>query len=455
MIPAEFRERMKNIAKNDFEALMSALNEPPVRGIRVNETKISTEDFLRLTDLSLSPIPYAPYGFIPEDSEGIGKRPEHHAGMYYVQDPGAMAALTALDIKPGWHVLDACAAPGGKSSQAASLIGDDGLLFANEFVPKRAKIITANFERLGIKNAVVTSLDTSCFPDMFDSYFDLVLCDAPCSGEGMFRKYGEALTEWSLDNIRLCAGRQSDILDNCAEAVKGGGYLLYSTCTFAPEENEYTVAGFLSRHPDFALVRVNDKLQSVTRDGIRVEGFPTELTRRFYPHLSKGEGQFVALMKRDEKHAKTPTILYNDASEAPSKTEISLVRKFFLDNMRTPPMGRIIKQGGGLAIIPDGLKMPPRSVFMAGVMIGEIRSGNLIPHHQLFSAYGRDFLRTESLSCGDERVGKYLHGEEIPAKEVTASGYLAVLYEGIPLGGGKASSGMIKNHYPKGLRNTT
>ena len=208
MIPERFLNRLKDMLSEDFSAFETALSEENVRAIRVNTTKISVDDFLSKTALTLSPIDYASDGFIPDNAEGIGKSPEHHAGMFYVQDPGAMATVKALEIKEGWRVLDACAAPGGKASQLASAIGDDGFLLANEFVPKRAKIIVSNFERLGIKNAVVTSLDTAKLASMFDSYFDLVLCDAPCSGEGMFRKYDEAVSEWSEDNVLLCAERQ-------------------------------------------------------------------------------------------------------------------------------------------------------------------------------------------------------------------------------------------------------
>ena len=254
MIPEKFSERMKEMLGDEYATFESALSEKNVRGVRVNTAKISPEDYKSVTELDLSPIPYADYGFIPHDAEGIGTTAEHHAGMIYVQDPGAMATVTALDVERGWRVLDACAAPGGKASQLAALVGDEGFVLANEYVPKRAKIIVGNFERLGIKNAVVTSLDTAKIAEMFSDYFDLVLCDAPCSGEGMFRKYDEALTEWSEENVRACAERQSEILSNCAKTVRHGGYLLYSTCTYSKEENEDTLRAFLDSQPEFSLV---------------------------------------------------------------------------------------------------------------------------------------------------------------------------------------------------------
>jgi len=455
MLPSKFEERMRLILKEDYDAFRTALDESAVRAARINTTKISVEDFLFSTDLTLSPLSYAKDGFILEDPEHIGVSPEHHAGMIYVQDPGALATVNAVDLPEGALVLDACAAPGGKASQLASRIGDGGFLFANEYVPKRAKIIVGNLERLGVKNAFVTSLDTSEFPKMFSSVFDLVLCDAPCSGEGMFRKYSEAVSEWSEENVKTSQARQKEILKNCAATVKPGGYLLYSTCTYSTEENEENVIAFLDSHPDFSLVPVKDELARVTSGGVFELSlkYDLSLTRRFYPHVSRGEGQFIALFKRDENIDGAPTFLYKSGERSPSKEEISVITKFFKDNLQTVPDGRLIKQGDGVSLLPSDLPVPPRSLFMAGVMVGEVKKGILFPHHQFFSAYGKDFIRKENLKSGDQRVLSYLRGEEIEALECKENGYLAVLYEGAPLGGGKMSMGRIKNHYPKGLRN--
>ena len=448
MIPEKFSERMKKMLGDDYSAFESALAEESVRGVRVNTIKTSVEDYLAVTELSLSPISYTDCGFIPKNADGIGTLPEHHAGMIYVQDPGAMATVTALDVQRGWRVLDACAAPGGKSSQLAALIGDEGVLLANEYLPKRAKIIVGNFERLGIKNAVVTSLDTAKLSEMFSSYFDLVLCDAPCSGEGMFRKYDEALTEWSEENVALCAERQREILANCSKTVRSGGYLLYSTCTYSKEENEDTICNFLDSHPEFSLVPVKEALVSSTVPGLD----EMSEARRFYPHVSPGEGQFIALMKKDENTADLPTILYKDELKSPQKDEIRTVEKFFSDTFSFIPKGRLVKSGEQVILIPHDLPIPNFSVFMSGVMVGEIRKGILFPHHQLFSAYGKDMKLRIDLKRDDPRVSKYLRGEEIDA-DASGSGWCAVLYEGVPLGGGKISSGKVKNHYPKGLRN--
>ena len=457
MLPEGFCQRMKKLLGDEYGKFAAALEQPSVKAVRVNKGKVSADHLSEICSLGLEPLPYTDVGFIARNTDGIGRTPEHHSGMIYVQDPGAMATVSALDVREGWWVLDACAAPGGKSTQLSALIGDDGFLLANEYVPKRAKIIVGNMERLGVKNATVTSLDTADLADMFSEAFDLVLCDAPCSGEGMFRKYDEALEEWSEENVALCAARQGEILDNLSGLVKPGGYLLYSTCTYSLEENELAVAAFISRHPEYTLVPVTNAVRSCTAPGIDsadVNLCNASYTRRFYPHLSEGEGQFIALMYKSEANPPNlKTILYKNAEESPSKEEITVVEKFFSENLISRPKGRLVKHGEYVCIIPHGCPLPPRSVFMAGVTVGEVKKGMLFPHHQLFSAYGDLFRKRESICADDPRIAAYLHGEEIAAADVTGNGWCCVCYEGAPLGGGKLSGGRIKNHYPKGLRN--
>jgi hypothetical protein len=248
--------------------------------------------------------------------------------MVYSQDPGAMSALSSLPDLSGARVLDTCAAPGGKSAQLAAAIGEKGVLVSNEYVPSRCKLLVGNIERLGIPNALVLNGDTARLRDSFPAYFDLVLVDAPCSGEGMFRKSEDAREMWSEENVRACAARQTSILDDAAATVRGGGYLLYSTCTFSLEENEGQVAAFLSRHPDFSLCDFPSAVHPYTVAGVPVDGAPTEKTRRFYPHVSPGEGQFMALMRRGEGDvARIPT--YRDAAEMPTRQDKAVLAEFF------------------------------------------------------------------------------------------------------------------------------
>ena len=452
MLQKSFTDRMRTLLGEEYEAFIAAMESEPVRGLRLNKIKCR-EGYLLPEEFKTEPLPYMDNGYILREGDGIGLTPEHHAGMIYMQDPGAMSALSAIELKGDEWVLDACSAPGGKSSQIAERL-NGGFLLSNEYVPKRAKIIVGNFERLGVRDAMVTSLDTAEFPKMFRGVFDLRVCDAPCSGEGMFRKSEEALTDWSEENVLACAKRQLYILENLIPTLKEGGRLVYSTCTYSLEENEMTVAAILKEHPELEVIPVEDRLLPYTKDGIDFDGCHPEMkmARRFYPHVSEGEGQFVAIMRKRYNLDEKSTILYKDEGVSPSKSEIQIVEKFLKDNFTKIPRGRFIKQGDFISLVTHSCPIPKRSVFMPGVVIGEVQKNILKPHHQLFSAFGKDMKLKVNLAEGDARVEKYLRGEEIDW-DTAESGWCAVCYEGVPMGGGKISSGRVKNHYPKGLRN--
>ena len=455
MIPERFKEKMKNVLSDDYPAFIEALEtHEAVRGLRVNLLKSTPEKLVSDGEFKLEPLSYVDNGFILREERAMGASPYHHAGMVYMQDPGAMASAASLDVQPDWWVADLCAAPGGKSSQIAERLGKDGFILSNEYVPKRAKIIVGNFERLGVKNAIVTSLDTARIKDMYESVFDLVVADAPCSGEGMFRKSEDAVEDWSEENVRACAKRQKEILRNAHNLVKAGGYLLYSTCTYSPEENEEVVADFLRENSDFKLVKVKEALEKITSPGIKkyapdIENI--EYARRFYPHVSDGEGQFLALMQRDENADVKQSILYKDEAKPLSKQESAMVKSFFKEALIKEPDGRAMKVGENIVFIAHTCPIPKNSVFMSGVMLGEIKGTTFFPHHQFFSAYPELFKCQVELTRDDPRTAKYLGGEEIEA-DASVKGWCAVLFEGAAIGGGKASSGKVKNHYPKGLR---
>ncbi len=454
MIPKEFSEKMKIILGDEYDAFIEALEGgSAVRGLRVNLIKTDVEKLTESGEFALEPIPYAENGFILREDRQVGASPFHHAGMIYMQDPGAMASVSALDIQPDWWVADLCSAPGGKSSQVAERLGEGGFLLSNEYVPKRAKIIVGNFERLGVRNAMVTSLDTAEIAKMYTAVFDLVIADAPCSGEGMFRKSEEARTEWSPENVDICAKRQREILENASGLVKPGGYLLYSTCTYSPEENEERVSDFILSHPDYKIVPVKSAVEKCTSPGMseysEVESI--NLTRRFYPHVTEGEGQYVALLQRSKNIDIKQTILYKDEAKPLIKQEKTVVDAFFKEALTKIPKGRVVKVGENIVLVSHDCPIPKRSVFMSGTLLGEIRGSALIPSHQFFSVYGELFKSQARLTKDDARVEKYLRGEEIDDKD-GLKGWCAVTFEGATLGGGKASGGRIKNHYPKGLR---
>ena len=455
MINERFFERMRGLLGEEYSEFEAALGEAAVRGIRVNTLKLSVADFKEIWRGGLLPLGYTRDGFIPECGEGIGNTPEHHAGLIYVQDPGAMAPLNAIDIPEGARVLDVCSAPGGKSAQIAAMIGESGFLHANEYVPKRAKITVGNLERLGVRSAVVTSLDTAELGELYSEFFDVVVCDAPCSGEGMFRKSEEAIEDWSEENVAACRERQLMILENVLGTLKSGGLLLYSTCTYSIEENEGVISELLRRHPELRLIPAKDAVCAVTADGIALEGrSELRLTRRFYPHRSRGEGQFLAVLEKresEENTTKKKTILYKNTEIPLSKQEVAIVSEFFKKSFKSIPRGRLIKQGEGISLIPFDTPIPPSRVFMAGVMVGEIKGKLLFPHHQLFSAYGDMMKSGFELTDVDGAAERYLRGEELLAENMP-DGWCAVRYHGCSLGGGKVSAGRLKNHYPKGLR---
>ena len=450
MIPEGFKAKMKLLLEEDYGSFISVIeNEEAVRGLRLNLIKSDANTNI---PFPLRPLDYVSNGFILDSTDPVGSDPLHHAGAIYMQDPGAMATAAAIDVEPHWWVADLCAAPGGKSTQIAERL-TEGFLLSNELVPKRARILLGNIERMGVSRAMVTSLDTAELKRLYDSAFDLVVADAPCSGEGMFRKSSDAVKDWSEGNVALCASRQKDILDNAAYLVKPGGHLLYSTCTYSVEENEVQVADFLHRHPDFYLTDCKPEIVNKTVNGIDFSKgrLPhLEKCRRFYPHVSPGEGQFVAHMMRREGNLPKQTILYKDQSVALNPRELAAYRKFVRSSLECEPDGDVRRLGERLVILPRGVTVPPRSVFSAGVLLGEIKGESIIPSHHFYSAYGRLFKNRINLTRGDPELEKYLRGEEICTE---LCGICAVLFEGIPLGGGKASGGRLKNHYPKGLRN--
>lgn len=457
MIPEAFLARMRTLPGLDFPAFLDALHSPPVRAFRVNPLKTDEKTLLPLLPFCTEPLPFAAGAFLAKAGP-VGALPAHHAGMFYMQDPSAISAVAAALPEPGARVIDLCAAPGGKTTQLAAAIGENGVLVSNEYVPARCRILQGNVERMGLLGTVVTCLDTAALADFYGAYFDLVVADAPCSGEGMFRKYEAAGAEWSPEGVLACAARQAQILDNAARLTRPGGRLLYSTCTFSIEENEANVDAFLTRHPAFRLVPVAPAVAAVTADGIPFAGSRAgetlTLCRRFYPHLSPGEGQFLALLER-EADGSAPPPARDGAVRLPNPEKRALGAQ--LDTLvDLPPVSRPVLLREAVCAPPD-IALPPHGVFAAGVTLGKLQKGRLLPHHHLFSAFGRHFLRRLPLSDGDLRVRAYLAGEETACPELAGdpTGFAAVLYENAPLGGGKAVGGRLKNHYPKGLRQRT
>ncbi len=445
-LPKQFIERMKSLLGEDFERYIEELKNPPVKAFRVNTDKISLEEFEKINIFSDEKIPYVNNGYYL-DSQKVGNHPYHHAGLIYVQEPAAMAPAECVDIDPDWCVLDMCAAPGGKSTQLKNKLGENGVLVSNEIIPSRCKILTGNIERLGLKNCVVTCMDTERLSRTFENTFDLVMVDAPCSGEGMFRKEEIAIDEWNESNVKMCALRQSEILENAVRALKSGGYIVYATCTFSLEENEMMVDVFLQNHPEFEIVKANERVITATADGIRFDGCKCEnihFARRFYPHKAKGEGQFMAVL-----HHKGEKQYDNSPMRKEQKQEKAVI-DFLEETLTDYNKDYLGVYNGNPIYYNNRIPVPDGKAFCCGVTIGEVRKNYILPHHQFFMALGDKFKRKINLSADSEEIKKYLRGEEFETN--TENGWAVVMVEGVSLGGAKVVNGRAKNHYPKGLR---
>ena len=438
-LPLKFAERMKNILGEEYQAFIAEYSNPPQKALRLNGFKPTTAD---LSSFNLSQMPYGENCFYYEDSRP-GLSPLHHAGAFYIQEPSAIFPVDSLPLKKGDKVLDLCAAPGGKTTQIADRIGAEGFLLSNEIDTPRSKILLSNVERLGLTNTIVTNLPTKLISDYYENCFDAVLVDAPCSGEGMFRKEPVALQDWSEKSVLGCAIRSFEALERGANCVKGGGYLLYSTCTFSLEENENNVKAFLQAHPNFSLVPLNPRVYPYTREGIDLP-----LCRRMYPHTAKGEGQFAALFKKDGDEKGSPSKKIGKTSPL-SPQEKKVVEKFLKDTITHWEDFQLCKTLGGIFLTPNSA-FPVSGALVPGIKVGELTNGRLVTHHHFFSALGNRFFNKLNLSNDSVTAKAYIHGDEIQAD--TPNGWGAILIDGCPLGGFKATDGNLKNRYPKGLR---
>ena len=456
-LPEAFLARMRAILGDNYAAFLRASDAPPVRGLRVNPAVGAGA----LADLPLREIPGIGGAYFLDTDERIGRHPLHHAGAFYLQEPAAMLPVAAAEaeglIPRGARACDLCAAPGGKTFQIATAIGEDGFLVSNEIVPSRCAVLAGNVERLGLDRVTVTNADPRAFGEYLPGFFDLLVVDAPCSGEGIFRKTPEAVGEWTPASPASCAERQRAILGSALPCLKAGGALVYSTCTYSPEENEETVAWLLDEYPALELVPVTDPtILSYTDPGLSREGVPEGATRRHYPHSGNGsfggEGQFFALFRLTAPigEERKPSQKAGREERLP-KSDRALVEAFFDAALTRRPATEPTLFKGKVTLPPAPLPLPEKLIYANSVTVGEIRSGRLVPHHAFFSAYGRDFVRKLDFPADDPRLAAYLHGDVIPAPDLS-DGWGAVLCEGVPVGGAHITGGVAKNHYPKGLR---
>lgn len=457
-LPAQFKARMKQLLGPEYDDFIVSYAEPAVRGIRVNTLKISKERFLSICPWSTAQAETLDEGLVLlDEAEHIGTHPFHIAGLFYMQEPSAMSVIEESQIEPGMKVLDLCAAPGGKSGGIAARLKGEGLLVSNEIVPSRAKELARNLERLGVVNSVVTNAHPDAVAAALPHYFDRVIVDAPCSGEGMFRKDRTAVDEWSAEHVSACAQRQKAIIESAARCVKEGGKLIYSTCTFSHEENEEVIESFVSLHPDFTL----------------------ESMRRLYPHRIKGEGHFSARLVRSSAGEIGPSELPNGKkSGGAGKERRSSVKRAVLKpldipseaaadeffrstlNEAAPSFSQLRLYGEHLLYCPFDypLQMLGLPVLSFGTEVGTVTAGYkkhfIKPAHAFFmAAHGFPYRFTLDFDAESKALRSFLGGESLEYAEPGADGcFLPVTVCGFPVGYGKAVNGTLKNHLPKGLQ---
>lgn len=476
-LPIEFEKKMKAFLGDEWDDFLYSYDNNRFQALRFNTLKVqSPEERMRiLKTLKISSdkkVSWANEAYYFDENVRPGKHPYHEMGLYYIQEPSAMSAAALLAPKPGMRVLDLCAAPGGKSTQLATYLGDSGLLVSNEINTQRSRILSQNIERMGIKNAIVTNEDSFVLASHFPGFFNAIQVDAPCSGEGMFRKLPEAIEQWSMENVAICAERQKEILDNAAVMLKPGGTIVYSTCTFSKEENEDVIEYFLERHPDFTL----------------------EEMERFWPHKVDGEGHFVAKLvrrgsvnefgadydvcedscnkvedtglkvDRKTKKNKNSKNRKNETKPALTKENMKLLSEFLDETISEDVAAwiknsRLVMFGEQLYRLPDmevdikGLK-----VQRAGLHIGEFKKQRFEPSHSLALALKlNDAKNLVKLTCDNPQTIGFFNGQSVVlSDEQTAEckkGWALVCVDGYTAGWGKVNGTQVKNHYPKGLRN--
>lgn len=458
-LPIEFEKKMKAFLGDEWDDFLYSYDNNRFQALRFNTLKVqSPEERMRiLKTLKISSdkkVSWANEAYYFDENVRPGKHPYHEMGLYYIQEPSAMSAAALLAPKPGMRVLDLCAAPGGKSTQLATYLGDSGLLVSNEINTQRSRILSQNIERMGIKNAIVTNEDSFVLASHFPGFFNAIQVDAPCSGEGMFRKLPEAIEQWSMENVAICAERQKEILDNAAVMLKPGGTIVYSTCTFSKEENEDVIEYFLERHPDFTL----------------------EEMERFWPHKVDGEGHFVAKLvrrgcvdtdlkaDRKTKKNKNSKNRKNETKPALTKENMKLLSEFLDETISEDVAAwiknsRLVMFGEQLYRLPDmevdikGLK-----VQRAGLHIGELKKQRFEPSHSLALALKiSEAKNVVKLTWDDPQTTGFFNGQSVMlSDEQTAEckkGWALVCVDGYPAGWGKVNGAQVKNHYPKGLRN--
>ncbi len=474
-LPLEYENKMKKLLGDEYEAYVASLSEPQYNCLRVNTLKISVEDFLKISPFTLSPVPWA-YGsfYYDSDKDTPSKHPYYFAGLYYLQEPSATLPAAVLDVQPGDKVLDICAAPGGKSTALACKLSGEGLLISNDVSASRIKALQKNMENFGVTNSVICCVEPVTLSEIFEGYFDKILIDAPCSGEGMFRKSDSMISAWELNGNQTFIDIQNRILKYAARMLRPGGMLLYSTCTFDPREDEDQVMQLRALRPDLEMVDIPkyDGFVSGKPEWSSSPEADDELSKavRLFPHRIKGEGHFVALMKSTLEDERSDVSPYRYKSYKSMKGIKEL--DDFLSHVSSPEItpDRLEINNEKLFLIPNiSPSMPKVRVMRRGVYLGELKTKRFEPSQSMAMMLKADeFDNILDLSPDGRLIYQYLKGESLAIDSAMSpeldeyeseypysklkDGWVLVTVSGFPVGFGKLVRGILKNKYLPGWR---
>ena len=453
-LPVAFIKNMREIlGEEGLAEYLDSFEKPKFTGLRVNTSKISVEEFLRISPFKLRRVPWTENGFYYTEEDSPTHHPYYYAGLYYIQEPSAMAPAAVLPVERGERVLDLCAAPGGKATELGAKLNHTGLLVANDASASRTKALLKNLEVFGIPNLLVTSEMGDRLDRYFHEYFDKILIDAPCSGEGMFRKQAHMIPAWEKQGPEVFANMQREILRQAAELLKPGGTMLYSTCTFSKLENEGSIDGFLAEHPEFTLEEI-PRQEGFCSGMPELVGsrFPLERCVRLFPHKIDGEGHFLALLKKaGEKIPGAP-----EPAGRPGRIPAEL--EAFLQDVSMPmELSRIVVKDTKVFLMPEGVERCPGLRFLrSGLYLGELLKKRFEPSQAFAMALKKEeYASVIDLSAADDRVIRYLKGETLEIEDGESSrpeGWQLVCVDGYPLGWGKLIRGTLRNKYFSGWR---
>ena len=458
-LPIAFEEKMKALLGDEYDAYLRCYDEPRHYGLRVNTKKISVEDFLKIAPWPLEPVPWIPNGFYYDGSVyQPAKHPYYFAGLYYLQEPSAMTPASRLPVEPGDKVLDVCAAPGGKATELGAKLGPEGVLIANDISNSRARGLLKNLELFGIGNMMVISEEPGKLMEFFPEYFDKILIDAPCSGEGMFRKEKKMVKAWEEHGPEFFSKLQRSIITQAAAMLKPGGMLLYSTCTFDSLENEQTIEYLMEQYPEFEICEM---------DGYEgfAKGRPEETkaniqdmkkTVRIFPHRMQGEGHYLALMKKGETVHGEEKAPYKQNTKSMKKLPEEL-EGFLKEISWEIDLSRLDLRDERVYYMPKDLPSLKGIRFLrSGLLLGELKKKRFEPSQALAMCLSKDtYSKILDLSIKDDRVIKYLKGETLDVEDLTSrkeKGWYLVCVDGYPLGFGKLANQTLKNKYLPGWR---